>query len=168
MFKLTLIHHGSLPLPLSGNRQLDEVGFEWMPKGNTMMKWDEALELLVSATMCPAFFSHELHHLRSSILCLQQLEFRRRNGHFKVPNPREAAMKASTESGDASVAVDSRSQAQRLYNWVNSLHRLYRQYQLGRKSGWLTNERILVLLKHGFEFQDDPTSFYTAGLMDKK
>ena len=85
-------------------------------------------------------------------------------------------MKASTESGDASVAVDSRSQAQRLYrsqaqrlyNWVNSLHRLYRQYQLGRKSGWLTNERILVLLKHGFEFQDDPTSFYTAGLMDKK
>jgi hypothetical protein len=28
--------------------KLDEIGFEWTPRGNTKIKWDEGLDLLVS------------------------------------------------------------------------------------------------------------------------
>ena len=29
--------------------KLDEIGFEWTPRGNTKIKWEEGLELLVSS-----------------------------------------------------------------------------------------------------------------------
>merc|ERR1712194_875175 len=91
--------------------RLDEVGFEWTPRGNTKIKWDKGLELL--------------------------LEFRRSNGHFIVPNPKTTAMEARMEEGDPPAAVDAKSEEYRLYMWVNSLHRMYRQYTRGRQSGSL-------------------------------
>ena len=83
------------------------------------------------------------------------MEFRRSHGHFNVPNPRTAATDVCTEEGHPSVAVDTTSEAYRLYTWVKSLHRMYRSYKLDRLSGSLTDERILLLVKHGFVFQND-------------
>lgn len=89
--------------------RLDEVGFEWTPRGNTRMSWDEGFELL--------------------------MQFGRVHGHFDVPRP-------APENG-------GKSDAQRLYNWVTSLHAMYRSYKLGRKSGSLTEERVDLLIKRG-------------------
>lgn len=88
-------------------------------------------------------------------LLLPQMEFRRSHGHFNVPNPRTVATEACTEEGDPSVAAEAKSEAYRLYKWVKSLHRMYRSYKLDRLSGSLTDERILLLVKHGFVFQND-------------
>lgn len=39
--------------------------------------------------------------------------------------------------------------------WVESLHNMYRSYQLGRKSGSLTEDRIMLLVQRGFEFREE-------------
>jgi len=95
--------------------KLDEVGFEWTPRGNTRLNWDEGFEML--------------------------MEFGRINGHYNVPCPPEE--------------VDRKSNEVRLYNWVESLHRMYKSYKLGRQAGSLTDERILLLIKNGFEFREE-------------
>jgi len=64
------------------------------------------------------------------------LEFHRTHGHFDVPCP----------------GGDKQSQAFRLYRWVSSLHAMYLSYRSGRRSGSLTEERIQLLLNHGFQF----------------
>jgi len=51
--------------------------------------------------------------------------------------------------------VDTKSDEFRLYQWVESLHSMYRSYKLGRMSDSLTEERILLLGKHGFSFHND-------------
>mmetsp|Transcript_45567 Transcript_45567/g.96884 ORF Transcript_45567/g.96884 Transcript_45567/m.96884 type:complete len:158 (+) Transcript_45567:1380-1853(+) len=103
--------------------RLDEVGFEWTPRGNTRLKWDEGFELLMA--------------------------FGRVNRHFKVPNPNPNEGK---EEGGGQ--VDRKSDAYRLYRWVESLHGMYRSYKLGRQSGSLNDERVLLLIEHGFVFRD--------------
>lgn len=77
------------------------------------------------------------------------LEFHRVNGHFDVPRP--DASEATMDEGGTSKT----STSLRLYNWVNSLHTMYRSYKLGRQPGSLTNERITTLMEHGFEFASD-------------
>jgi len=96
--------------------QLDEVGFEWTPRGNTKMTWETGLELL--------------------------LEYGNTNGHYDVhcPTPEEGGAK---------------SPGFRLYRWVESLHSMYRSYKLGRQAGSLTDDRVLLLIKHGFAFRND-------------
>ncbi|KAL7531565.1 hypothetical protein ACHAXR_006126, partial [Thalassiosira sp. AJA248-18] len=103
--------------------KLDEIGFEWTPRGNTKMSWDEGFEMLI--------------------------EFGRINGHFDVPCPGFS----SEETGGGKL-VDKKSDAYRLYKWVESLHGMYRSYKLGRQSGSLTDERVVLLIKHGFVFRN--------------
>ena len=67
------------------------------------------------------------------------MEFGRINGHFNVPCP---------------VDVDKKGDAHRLYKWVESLHGMYRSYKLGRQSGSLTDDRVVLLIKHGFVFRN--------------
>merc|ERR1719203_590121 len=74
---------------------LDEVGFEWTPRGNTKLTWETGLEML--------------------------LEYGKINGHYDVQRP------APEEGGTNSAEF-------RLYNWVESLHNMYRSYKLGRQS----------------------------------
>jgi len=112
--------------------RLDEVGFEWTPRGNTRMKWDEGVELL--------------------------LEFGRTNGHFIVPNPRDSSSNRDGNEEDVE-QVDIKSDAYRLYKWVESLHVMYRSYKLGRQSGSLTDERVALLRKHGFMFRNGDADF---------
>lgn len=51
--------------------------------------------------------------------------------------------------------ADVKSGEYRLWRWVESLHTMYRSYKLGRKSGSLTEDRIMLLVQRGFEFRDD-------------
>jgi len=67
------------------------------------------------------------------------------NGHYDVQPPTTGQ-------------VDTKSDEFRLYKWVESLHSMYRSYKLGRMSGSLTEERILLLVKHGFAFRNDRVS----------
>ena len=69
------------------------------------------------------------------------MAFHKLNGHFNVPRP--------------AANVDKKSNEQRLYNWVESLHNMHRSYQAGRMSGFLTAERIDLLSKRGFVFRGD-------------
>lgn len=112
--------------------RLDEVGFEWTPRGNTRMKWDEGVDLL--------------------------LEFGRMNGHFIVPNPRNSSSNRDGKEEDVE-QVDIKSDAYRLYKWVESLHVMYRSFKLGRQSGSLTDERVTLLRKHGFMFRNGDADF---------
>lgn len=98
--------------------KLDAVGFEWTPRGNTRMGWEEGFKLL--------------------------MEFGETNGHFNVPCP-------STYDPN----VDKKSDSHRLYKWVESLHGMYRSYKLGRQSGSLTDDRVVLLIKQGFVFRND-------------
>jgi len=98
---------------------LDEVGFEWTPRGYTRMSWEDGFDLL--------------------------MEFGRINGHFEVP------ANANEEDGEP---IDRKSDAYRLHRWVESLHSMYRSYKLGRQSGSLNDERVLLLIKHGFVFRN--------------
>lgn len=101
--------------------KLDEVGFEWTPRGNTKLTWETGLGML--------------------------LEYGKINGHYDVQCPT-----CFEESG----GVDFyRSAEFRFYRWVESLHSMYRSYKLGRQSGSLTHERVLLLIKHGFAFRND-------------
>lgn len=68
------------------------------------------------------------------------IAFGRINGHYDVPCPTEA---------------DAKSTPRRLYRWVQSLHDMYRSYKLGRQSGSLTDERVVLLIKHGFVFKQE-------------
>lgn len=78
------------------------------------------------------------------LLLSTKMEYGRTNGHYVVPKP----------AGDKDTGeVDKKSQEYRLYNWVQSLHNMYRSYTLGRQSGSLTEERVALLIKHGFPFQ---------------
>ncbi len=70
------------------------------------------------------------------------MEYGKTNGHYDVQRP-------NTEKADA------KSDELRLYKWVESLHRMYRSYTLGRQSGSLTEERIMLLVKQGFTFRND-------------
>lgn len=92
--------------------KLDEIGFEWTPRGYTRMSWTEGFEFLTA--------------------------FGTLNGHFDVPCP----------------GGNKKSDAHRLYRWVESLHGMYRSYKVGRRSGSLTNERIQLLTELGFEFRN--------------
>eukprot|EP00580_Thalassiosira_gravida_P012261 CAMPEP_0201630722 /NCGR_PEP_ID=MMETSP0493-20130528/4956_1 /ASSEMBLY_ACC=CAM_ASM_000838 /TAXON_ID=420259 /ORGANISM="Thalassiosira gravida, Strain GMp14c1" /LENGTH=78 /DNA_ID=CAMNT_0048101935 /DNA_START=114 /DNA_END=350 /DNA_ORIENTATION=- len=67
------------------------------------------------------------------------MEFHRINGHFDVPSASE---------------LDKMSDERRLYKWVESLHNMYRSYKIGRKSGSLSDERVVLLIKHGFVFRN--------------
>jgi len=125
--------------------KLDEIGFEWTPRGNTRLNWDEGFEMLVSVIRNKLRQCCWLY-IGITISCLllvssPQMEFGRINGHFDVQCPAEE--------------VDRKSNEYLLYNWVESLHRMYRSYKLGRQSGSLTDERILLLIKHGFQFHND-------------
>jgi len=71
------------------------------------------------------------------------LEYGEINGHYDVPRP----------TGDAEGSTTS--PAYRLYKWVESLHSMHRSYTLGRQSGSLTEERVRLLVKHGFAFRDE-------------
>ena len=73
-----------------------------------------------------------------------QLEFGKIHGHYDVPRP------VVTSEGSG-----YNSPEYRLYKWVESLHSMYRSYKLGRQSGSLTDERVLLLVKHGFVFRND-------------
>jgi len=66
------------------------------------------------------------------------IAFHSTNGNFNVPCP----------------VGDTKSQAFRLYRWVESLHNMYQSYKSGKQSGSLTEERIELLLNHGFQFRD--------------
>lgn len=99
-------------------QKLDEVGFEWTPRGYTRMSWDEGFDML--------------------------MEYGRINGHYNVPCP-----------GILSEDVDKMSVDHRFFRWVESLHGMYRSYTLGRQSGSLTDERVVLLVKHGFTFRND-------------
>eukprot|EP00581_Thalassiosira_minuscula_P018904 CAMPEP_0183720586 /NCGR_PEP_ID=MMETSP0737-20130205/13154_1 /TAXON_ID=385413 /ORGANISM="Thalassiosira miniscula, Strain CCMP1093" /LENGTH=638 /DNA_ID=CAMNT_0025950473 /DNA_START=722 /DNA_END=2638 /DNA_ORIENTATION=+ len=94
--------------------KLDQVGFEWTPRGNTKMTWDEGFEMLMA--------------------------FGSINGHYNVQAP-------------AGESVDVKSGEYRLYKWVESLHMMYRSYKMGRQSGSLSEERIMLLVQRGFEFR---------------
>ena len=76
-----------------------------------------------------------------------QVEFGRQNGHYVVPNP------LTDDIPKAERAALVKSDEYRLYNWVESLHKMYRSYKLGRQSGSLTDERVVLLIKHGFLFR---------------
>jgi len=95
---------------------LDVVGFEWTPRGNTRVTWDEGFEML--------------------------MDYGRMHGDYDVQPP-------------ATGQVDTKSDEFRLYQWVESLHSMYRSYKLGRMSDSLTGERISLLGKHGFSFRND-------------
>ena len=69
------------------------------------------------------------------------MAFGKLHGHFDVPNPGPNADKMSNE--------------RRLYNWVMSLHTMYKSYKAGRKSGSLNNERVVLLIKNGFVFRTE-------------
>ncbi len=82
----------------------------------------------------------------------KQIEFGRINRHFDVPNPSSSStLEVDDEDGKR---VDKKSDAYRLYKWVESLHGMYRSYKLGRQSGSLTEERVVLLIKHGFVFRN--------------
>ena len=75
------------------------------------------------------------------------MDFGRINGHFDVPPP---ASSDTNENGKG-----KKSDAHRLYKWVESLHAMYRSYKLGRQPGSLTDERVVLLIKNGFVFRND-------------
>mmetsp|Transcript_16638 Transcript_16638/g.39812 ORF Transcript_16638/g.39812 Transcript_16638/m.39812 type:complete len:339 (+) Transcript_16638:63-1079(+) len=106
--------------------RLDAIGFDWTPRGYTRMSWDEGFEMLIA--------------------------FGRLNGHFDVPMPPKHESNI-VENGKA--VKGKKSVAHRLYAWVQCLHRMYRSYRLGRKSGSLTDERVELLEQHGFIFRND-------------
>jgi len=109
--------------------RLDEIGFEWTPRGNTKISWDEGFDML--------------------------MEFGAINGHYDVPLPSAPETNGDDEDEDEDDKTPYyKSDAYRLYKWVQSLHDMYRSYKLGRQSGSLNNERILMLLKHGFVFRN--------------
>ncbi len=72
------------------------------------------------------------------------MEFGRLNGHYDVP-------RLSNPSGE----VDRKLEEFCLHKWVQSLHGMYKSYKLGRQSGSLTDERVVLLIKHGFTFRED-------------
>jgi hypothetical protein len=72
------------------------------------------------------------------------MEFGRVNGNFDV-----------RLSGATGEVDDKDSDAHRLYKWVESLHGMYRSYKLGRQSGSLTDDRVVLLIKQGFVFRND-------------
>lgn len=75
----------------------------------------------------------------------KQMEFGKVNGHYDVPCP------AVSSSGTGKIKSDEH----RLHSWVNSLHGMYRSYKQGRQSGSLTDERVVLLIKHGFTFRTE-------------
>ena len=91
--------------------KLDAIGFEWTPRGNRKVKWDDGFEMLMA--------------------------FGRIHGHYNVQEPNTG---------------DSKGNANMLFRWVQSLHAMYRSYQLGRHPGSLTEERIALLEEKGFVF----------------
>jgi len=109
--------------------KLDEVGFEWTPRGNTKMSWDEGFEML--------------------------MEYGRINEDFDVPCPVSTTTSLEANNEENGKSVDRKSDAFRLYKWVESLHVMYRSYKLGRQSGSLSDERVVLLIKHGFVFRND-------------
>ena len=75
------------------------------------------------------------------------MEFGRVNGHFNVPS--------GTGDDDNRQPSDKKmSEQRRFYNWVESLHRMYRSYKQGRQPGSLTDERVVLLVKQGFMFRN--------------
>ena len=100
--------------------QLDEVGFEWTPRGNTRMSWDEGFEMLVSVMdklihyFCYAMLTSDYPFIISlnSIdkplsHCRWSLAESMGTFHFRVP---------------AGSEVDKKSDEHRLHKWVESLH----------------------------------------------
>ena len=79
------------------------------------------------------------------------MEFGRINGHYHLPNPSNS----NADDGLQQQPTDKKSDAYRLYKWVESLHGMYRSYKLGRQSGSLSDERVVLLIKHGFVFRDN-------------
>lgn len=45
-----------------------------------------------------------------------------------------------------------KSDEYRLYNWVESFHKTYQPYKLGRQLGSLTDKRVVSMIKQGFCF----------------
>ena len=128
-------------------------GFEWTPRGNTRMSWEEGYDLLVSPDLriqsypVPSEMSPAQYIFATSVFAPSgKTAFGRLNGHFNVPDPVEIV---------GAAGVDRKSNEFRLYKWVESLHGMYRSYRLGRKSGSLTEDRVNMLSKIGFQFREE-------------
>ena len=78
------------------------------------------------------------------------MEFGRINGHYYVPNPSSS----NEDDGLQQRPTDTKSDAYRLYKWVESLQGMYRLYKLSRQLGSLSDERVVLLIKHGLVFLD--------------
>jgi hypothetical protein len=73
----------------------------------------------------------------------QLAEFGRINGHFDVPNP----------TFNEDISNYKSAEAARFYKWVNSLHAEYHAFKSEEGSKVLNDERVLSLIKLGFEFR---------------
>jgi hypothetical protein len=73
----------------------------------------------------------------------QLAEFGKINGHFDVPNP----------AYDEAMGNYQTAEASRFYKWVNSLHSEYHAFKSEEGSKVLNDERVLQLIKLGFEFR---------------
>lgn len=82
------------------------------------------------------------HHALSS----SQAEFGRLNGHFQVPNPDYEENNLDNPTDETSI------EAIRFYKWVNGLHGEYEVFKNGGESKILNNERVVQLIKMGFQF----------------
>ena len=83
------------------------------------------------------------------------MEYGRINEDFDVPCPVSTTTSLEANNEVDGKLVDRKSDAFRLYKWVESLHVMYRSYKLGRQSGSLSDERVVLLIKHGFVFRND-------------
>ena len=132
------------------------------------MKWDEGFELLVRSSKnhnCLLTFHISIAPCSLCIISYfsivwvkfisSQMEFGRINGNFHVTDPRSSSSSNSKGNEKDVQPVDVKSEAFRLYRWVESLHGMYRSYKLGRQSGSLNDERVVLLIEHGFVFRND-------------
>ena len=67
------------------------------------------------------------------------MEFGREHGYFEVP----------------CVLPESSNEEYRLYKWVEKVHSDYEAFKNGEPSGFLNDERVLQLIKIGFEFKNN-------------
>lgn len=94
-------------------------------------------------------FICNIHTSCIPIHIFSQAEFGKVNGHFHVPNP-------DFDAGDVSDSAryDTGTEAMRFYRWVNSLHVEYEAFRSGNGSKILNDERVLQLVKLGFQFKN--------------
>jgi hypothetical protein len=111
-----------------------------------MIGWEERFNQLVSNEVFSVYAIWSATCISLFHLDLLQAEFGRLNGHFSVPNPEEIDNNAEHEQYDTS------TEATRFYKWVNSRHDEYESFRSGAGSKVLNDERVVQLLKLGFQF----------------